>query len=167
MTVTIVSSLMLMAGLFLMLWAGVALIQDNRFFSSAPKDVLAVIQPRKERFPGQHLLGWILGILSIVIMAGALVYAGWDGVRSGFTFRQFFTRFLVMLLALKAYDILFFDWFLLCHSGFFPHYYPEVKGVVGPHQFGYNVRDHLVMILLCPVISALLAWICISLQHPH
>ena len=25
----------------------------------------------------------------------------------------------------------FFDWVLLCHSGFFPHFYPELKGIVG------------------------------------
>lgn len=43
-----------------------------------------------------------------------------------------------MLYCLEIYDILFFDWVLLCHSNFFPHFYPELKGVVGPHMFGYN-----------------------------
>ncbi len=37
----------------------------------------------------------------------------------------------------------FFDWVLLCHSGFFPHFYPELKGVVGPHMFGYNKKAHI------------------------
>ena len=32
---------------------------------------------------------------------------------------------------MEVYDILFFDWVLLCHSNFFPHFYPEVKGIVG------------------------------------
>jgi hypothetical protein len=35
---------------------------------------------------------------------------------------------------MELYDILFFDWFLLCHSNFFPHFYPELKGIVGPHR---------------------------------
>ncbi len=39
-----------------------------------------------------------------------------------------------MLCCMELYDILFFDWFLLCHSNFFPHFYPELKGIVGPHR---------------------------------
>ena len=39
-----------------------------------------------------------------------------------------------MLCCMELYDILFFDWFLLCHSNFFPHFYPELKGIVGPHM---------------------------------
>ena len=51
--------------------------------------------------------------------------------------------YFLLLYALEIYDILFFDWFLLCHSGFFPHFYPELKGIVGPQQFGYNKRTHI------------------------
>ena len=39
---------------------------------------------------------------------------------------------------MEVYDIVFFDWVLLCHSNFFPHFYPELKGVVGLHMFGYS-----------------------------
>ena len=69
--------------------------------------------------------------------------AAWDGVRNNFGFWPFFARFIAMLYLLEIYDILFFDWVLLCHSGFFPHFYPELKGVVGPHMFGYNKRAHI------------------------
>ena len=161
MTVTVILSLTLMAGLFLMLWSAVAFIQDKRFFTSAPKDVQAAVRPREEeRFPGARRLGWKLMILAIALMVYALFYAGLDGVRSGFGFWQLFTRYLIMLLALKAFDILFFDLVLLCHSNFFPRYYPEVKGIVGPHQFGYNWREHLLMIVLSPVVAAALAGLC-------
>ena len=44
---------------------------------------------------------------------------------------------------MEVYDIVFFDWVLLCHSNFFPHFYPELKGIVGPQQFGYNKASHL------------------------
>ena len=60
MFVTILCAVMMMAGLFIMLYAGVALIQDKRFFTSAPKEVQAAVQPRDERFPGAHALGWFL-----------------------------------------------------------------------------------------------------------
>lgn len=161
MLVTVILSLVLMAGLFLMLWSAVAFIQDKRFFSSAPKDVQAAVLPRREeRFPGAHRLGWKLMILAIALMLFALLYAGLDGVEKGLGFWQLFTRYLIMLLALKAFDILFFDLVLLCHSGFFPRYYPEVKGIVGPHQFGYNWREHLLMIVLSPVAAAALSGLC-------
>ncbi len=153
-------SLIMMAGLFLMLLSGVAFIQDKRFFTSAPQDVQDAVRPREERFAGAHAVGWFLALLSVVMMAGALVYGGWDGIRNDFSFRQFFVRFLTMLLLLKAFDILFFDWVLLCHSNFFPHFYPETKDHVGPHQFGYNKQTHLTHIVLCPIISALLAYVC-------
>ena len=161
MLVTVILSLVLMAGLFLMLWSAVAFIQDKRFFSSAPKDVQAAVRPREEeRFPGARRLGWKLMILAIALMVFALLYAGLDGAEKGFGFWQLFTRYLIMLLALKAFDILFFDLVLLCHSNFFPRYYPEVKGIVGPHQFGYNWREHLLMIVLSPVAAAALAGLC-------
>lgn len=44
---------------------------------------------------------------------------------------------------MEVYDILFFDWVLLCHSNFFPHFYPEIKGIAAPQLFGYNKKAHL------------------------
>jgi hypothetical protein len=160
MLVTLILSLVMIAGLFLMLYAAVALIQDKRFFTSAPKAVQDAVLPKPERFPSAHKLGWKLIILSLVLMAGSLFYAGVNGAENGFTFWQFFWRYLVMLLLLKAFDILFFDLVLLCHSNFFPRWYPEVKGIVGPQQFGYNWKTHLLHIMLSPVVSLALAWLC-------
>ena len=160
MLTTIILSAVMMAGLFLMLYAGVALIQDKRFFTSAPKDVYEAVLPKPERFPAAHKLGWKLIILSFVLMGGSLFYAGVNGAEHGFSFWQFFWRYLIMLLLLKAFDVLFFDLVLLCHSNFFPRWYPEVKGIVGPHQFGYNWKTHLLHIVLFPVASLALAWLC-------
>ena len=134
MTVTIVAILIIMAGYFLLLYGADGFIQDKRFFGSAPKENPAVISERKERFRGAHIIGWF-------IVAAALGI--WDGVRNDFGFLKFFVRFLVMLYVMEIYDIVFFDWVLLCHSGFFPHFYPELKGVVGSHMFGYNKKEHI------------------------
>ena len=132
-----------MAAYFLILYAGVGLIQDKRFFSSAPKENLAAIPDEKERFRGAHALGWALAIGAVLLFLGAIVLAAWDGIQNNFSFLQFFARFLTMLYLMELYDIFFFDWVLLCHSNFFPHFYPELKGVVGPQQFGYNKRTHI------------------------
>lgn len=64
MAVTILGTLMIMVGYFLLLYAGVGLIQDKRFFSSAPKENPAVIPDKKKRFRGAHILGWMLGIFA-------------------------------------------------------------------------------------------------------
>ena len=160
MLVTVVLSLVMMAALFLMLYAAVALVQDKRLFTSAPKDVLEAVQPKEERFPGAHRLGWRLLMIAVLLLVGAIVYGGMDGIRNHYSFRQFFFRFLFMLVSLKAFDVLFFDWFLLCRSQFFPHYYPEVSGLVGPHLFGFNWRSHLLHLLAFLPISAGIAWIC-------
>ena len=144
MKITLLASFLVMAAYFLLLYAGVGLIQEKKFFSSAPREVFAAVPERKaERFRGAHILGWYLGILAMLLFLGA-----------------FFTRYLVILYVMEVYDILFFDWVLLCHSNFFPRFYPEVKGIVGPHLFGYNKKAHLVHFLLYIPLSAALAWVC-------
>lgn len=115
--------------LITLLSAGVGLIQDKRFFSSAPRENLDAIPDRKpQRFPGAHALGWALGVLALLLFVGAFVLGGWDGVRRGFGFGALFGRFLFMLYAMEIYDILFFDWVLLCHSNFFCPLLPGAPG---------------------------------------
>ena len=160
MLTTIALSVIMMAGLFLMLWGAVGFVQNQRFFTSAPKEIQDALQPKHERFRGQHLVGWIMLILSLTLMGGALIFGGYDGIRHGFHYWQFFVRFTAMLLLLKAFDILFFDWYLLCRSGFFTRYYPETKALCGPHLFGYNRKSHTVQIAIMILGSMLLAWIC-------
>ena len=86
-----------MAGYFLLLYAGVGLIREKRFFGSAPKENPDAIPDRKpERFPGAHILGWTLGVLALALMVGGFVLGGWDGIRSGFSYWAFFARFVAV-----------------------------------------------------------------------
>ena len=163
MLITILLSIMMMAGLFLMLWSGVGFIQDKRFMSSAPKEALAVTPDHlPERFKGQHALGYVMAALSMVLMGGAVVLGAWDGIRNDFSFWEFFIRFMIMLLALKAYDVIFFDWVLLCNQGFgfFTHYYPQVGAIYNRSFFGYNKWTHIIHVICFFPACALLAWIC-------
>ena len=58
MGITILSAVIIMAAYFLILYAGVGLIQDKRFFSSAPKENLDAIPDKKpERFRGARSAG--------------------------------------------------------------------------------------------------------------
>ncbi len=61
MKITLLASFLVMAAYFLLLYAGVGLIQEKKFFSSAPREVFAAVPERKaERFRGAHILGWCL-----------------------------------------------------------------------------------------------------------
>ena len=160
MKVTLLLSLALMAELFLLLWAAVALVQSKKLFTTAPKDIQAAALEHAEHFPGARILGWTLLVIFAAAFLGAFVYGGWDGIRQGYGFWQFFGRFLTMLYLLKAFDIICLDWFLLTKSHFFQHYYPETEGCAGYHQFGFNRKEQLTRIVLFPFLSLLLAWIC-------
>ena len=163
MKITIIATLMLFLAYFLVLYGGVGFIQDKRFFSSAPKENLDAIPDRKERFRGAHALGWGIEGIAILLFVGAAALGVWDGVRNDFGFPDFFGRFLFMLYGMEIYDIMFFDWVLLCHSGFFPHFYPELNGVVGPHMFGYNKKTHILHFVVYIPACAAAAWLCTML----
>ena len=73
MYMTILFAVIMMIGLFLLLWAGVGFIQNKDFFSSCPKEVFDVIEPKKKRFRGQNLVGWVLSIIAILFMGSPIV----------------------------------------------------------------------------------------------
>lgn len=158
MGLTFLLLLAVVCGVFLLLYAAVALIQDRRFFSSAPKDVQAVVQDHPERFPGVHVLGWALAAVAIVLILGSLVLAVYDGTRRGWGVWELFLRFLIILDGYKVWDMLFLDRYLLTRSHFFQRYYPEVEGVASMQQAGFNTRSQLVKLLVVfPLVSLALA----------
>ena len=70
MRITMLATLTLMLAYFLILYGGVAFIQDKRFFGFAPKENLAAILDRKERFlhfafyiPLSAALAWVCTLL--------------------------------------------------------------------------------------------------------
>ena len=150
------------AAITLLLISAVAFVQDKRFFSSAPKEALEVLKPRNEElFYGARTTGWVLMIISILMILGVGAVSIWDGFRSSFSFIQFFLRFVTIFTVYKAYDMIFFDWFLLCKFHFFQHYYPEVESVYSGRKYGYNIKSQLLKLLVIfPSVSALAAWIC-------
>ena len=121
-----------------------------------------VIEQKEKRFCGQSLVGWILAIIAILFMGSSIIVGAVDGVQNNFTYIQFFIRFLMILLLLKAFDIVFFDWILSCNRGFsfFEHYYPEVVDKLSPKLFGYNKREHIIQVLFMIIGSLVIAWIC-------
>lgn len=160
MKITIICTLMFMLAYFLILYGGVGFIQDKKFFSSAPPQVLQVVPDKKERFKGALIVGWIIIIIAFSLFIGSVILASINGINNNFTFIQFLIRFLIILYGMEIYDIFFFDWVLLCHSNFYPYFYPEVKNIVGPHLFGFNKETHLIHFLIYIPICIIFAYAC-------
>ena len=162
MLLTIFLAIVFCGAITLLLVSAVAFIQNTKFFSSAPKEAREVLLPRdKELFYGARTIGWTLMVFSILMILGVGIVSIWDGFRSGFAFRQFFLRFVLIFTVYKLYDMIFFDWFLLCKFRFFQYYYPEVEEAYKNRKYGFNLRSQLLKLLVIfPAASALAAWVC-------
>ncbi|MGX8721247.1 MAG: hypothetical protein ACSW79_09130, partial [Eubacteriales bacterium] len=138
MLLTLFLAIVFCAAMALILISCVAFIQDNKFFSSAPKEAKDVlIQREQELFYGARAIGWTLFIISTLMILGVGVIAVWDGMRSGFTFGQFFLRFVLILTVYKICDMALIDNFLLLKFHFFQHYYPEAADVMEGRKYGF------------------------------
>ena len=162
MILTVFLAIVFCAAMALMLISAVAFIQDNKFFSSAPKEAREVlIQRDHELFYGARAIGWTLFIISILMILGVGVIAVWDGFRNEFTFRQFFLRFVLILTIYKICDMALIDNFLLLKFHFFQYYYPEAEHVMEGRKYGFNIKSQLLKLLVIfQAVSALAAWIC-------
>ena len=162
MVLTIFLAVIFCMAITVMLTAAVAFVQKKELFSSAPEEARVLIRERdRELFRGARVMGRIMLAMSVLTIAGVCVIAVRDGFRSGFTFREFFSRFAVILTIYKLYDMICFDYFLLMKFHFFQYYYPEVKGVYPLKKYGYNMKSQLLKLLVIfPAVSALAAWIC-------
>lgn len=169
MALTLLLTLTCIAGVFLMLFAEVAFIQDKRYLGTAPKDVREKVQVHEERFPGMHILGYVLGVVAIAMIAGSVVIAVWDGNEKEYGFLQFFIRFMIMLEGYKIWDMLFLDNYLLTKSRFFKHYYPEIEECESLKESGstlYNFKEQVLKLLVIfPVISLAIAALCVVIGN--
>ena len=162
MLLTIFLAIVFCAAITIMLFSAIVLVKDKKLFSSAPKEALELVVDRKaEEFYGARKIGWTLIIMSMVMILGIGVISIWDGFRSDFTFCQFFLRFVLIFTIYKIYDMIFFDYFLLCKFKFFQTFIPEVTPVYNNWKYGYNIKSQLLkLIVIFPAASAIAAWVC-------
>ena len=162
MLLTIFLALVFCGAITLLLVSAIAFVQDTRLFSSAPREARALLRPRKEElFHGARTMGCVMMIISVLTILGVGVILIWDGLRSDYTFGQFFLRFVLIFTIYKAYDMVFFDWFLLCRFRFFQHYFPETAPALQDRRYGFNLKSQLLKLLIIfPAVSAIAAWIC-------
>ena len=147
--------------LFLGIWGVTVTLPTRLLAGFFPEDVQEKLKPRLDNLPmsPKRVLGWVILVLFIARYIGLFVYAGIDGLRNGFTFRQFFVRFLTIGAVIKVFDIVCLDYFLLTKTYFFQHYFPETEGCEGWKKFGYNRKQQIGQCVKILIGSALTAWI--------
>ena len=109
MLLTIFLAIVFCGAITLMLLSAVTFIQNNKFFSSAPKEAQEVLIPRdQELFFGARTIGWTLMVFSILMILGVGIISIWDGFRSGFFIPAVFLAFCNDLHHIQAlrYDLL-------------------------------------------------------------
>lgn len=119
--VTLILTLSMCALLFLMIWAATYFYQWTGLLRFFPQDIEEKARQHKPPFPAAPVIGWIIMLLCALGFIGVIVYGGWDGLQNGFTFRQFLTRFLIILFGMKAFDIIALDYVLITKTQFFQH----------------------------------------------
>ena len=129
--ITLILTLSMCAFLFLMMWAATYFYPWTGMLRFFPQDIEEKARQHKPPFPAAPVIGWIIMLLCALGFIGVIVYGGWDGLQNGFTFRQFLTRFLIILFGMKAFDIVALDYVLITKTQFFQHYIPETKGSAG------------------------------------
>ena len=125
--VTLILTLSMCAFLFLMIWAATFFYPWTGMLRFFPQDIEEKAGQHKPPFPAAPVIGWIIMLLCALGFIGVILYGGWDGLQNGFTFRQFLTRFLIILFGMKAFDIIALDYVLITKTQFFQHYIPETK----------------------------------------
>lgn len=147
--------------LFLGIWGVTVTLPTALLAKNFPRDVQEALRPRLERLPmtPKRVLGWIILILFAAGYLALFIVGGVDGMRRGFTYRQFFLRFFTIGAVIKAFDIIALDWFLLTKTRFFQHYFPETEGCAGWKDFGYNRRQQIRQCAMIVIGTAVTAWL--------
>lgn len=148
MAVTVLLTIILMVLFFLMELVAAAFYPHPFIIDYFPEDVKEKAKNHQPPFPSAPIIGWIFLVLIMAGLIGCFIYAGWDGIQKEYGYVPFFVRFLVMGYGLKAFDILFFDYFILTKTRFFQHFFPETDGCEGWKQFGYNRKEQIKQMLM-------------------
>ena len=150
--------------LFLCIW-GVTVTMPTRLLAkNFPEDIQETLKPRLDELDRapltpKRIIGWIILILFLTGYVGLFIVGGIDGIKRGFSFRQFFLRFFVIGAVIKAFDITCLDYILLTKTHFFQHYFPETEGCPGWQEFGYNRKQQARQCVMIVIGSILMACI--------
>ena len=162
MLLTAVLSLAGCIAFFLMILGVTVTLPSPMLISFFPEDVQERLRPRVENQPMtfKRAMGWVMLAAFCLFYIGIVVYGASDGIKNGYSFWQFLLRFLIIGAAMKVFDIVFFDWFILTRTRFFQHFFPETEGCRGWKEFGFNRKQQIRQCIDIPVCCLICAFIC-------
>jgi len=162
MTITVVLSLIGCIAFFLLILGVTVTLPSPILISFFPEDVQERLRPRVENQPMtfKRFMGWVILIAFCILYIGLLVYGASDGIKNGYSFWQFYLRFLIIGASMKVFDIVFFDYFILTRTRFFQHFFPETEGCKGWKDFGFNRKQQIRQCVAIVVLSLIVAFIC-------
>ena len=162
MLLTAVLSLAGCIAFFLMILGVTVTLPSPMLISFFPEDVQERLRPRVENQPMtfKRAMGWVMLAAFCLFYIGISVYGASDGIKNGYSFWQFLLRFLIIGAAMKVFDIVFFDWFILTRTRFFQHFFPETEGCKGWKDFGFNRKQQIRQCIAIPVCCLICAFIC-------
>lgn len=162
MLLTAVLSLAGCIAFFLMILGVTVTLPSPMLISFFPEDVQERLRPRVENQPMtfKRAMGWVMLAAFCLFYIGIVVYGASAGIKNGYSFWQFLLRFLIIGAAMKVFDIVFFDWFILTRTRFFQHFFPETEGCRGWKEFGFNRKQQIRQCIAIPVCCLICAFIC-------
>ncbi len=107
--ITIILTLIMCLGYFILLWGAVGFVQNKKFFSSAPKEIKDAVTEKKERFKHQHVLGYIMLILAFILLLSPIGYQIYYSIKNDVYYWFIAIRIIIMLFGLELFDIVLFD----------------------------------------------------------
>ena len=137
-------------------------LPSPKLISFFPEDVQERLKPRVENQPMsfKRVMGWVILAAFCFLYIGLFIYGAADGFKNGFSFWQFFLRFLIVGASVKVFDIVFFDYYILTRTHFFQHFFPETEGCTGWKEFGFNRRQQIRQCIVIPVCCLICSIIC-------
>ena len=162
MLLTAVLSLAGCIAFFLMILGVTVTLPSPMLISFFPEDVQERLRPRVENQPMtvKRAMGWVMLAAFCLFYIGISVYGASDGIKNDYSFWQFLLRFLIIGAAMKVFDIVFFDYFILTRTRFFQHFFPETEGCKGWKDFGFNRKQQIRQCVALVVLSLIVAFIC-------
>jgi len=126
---------------------------------TAPEDVQERLKDRPDPPMWQTVLGIVLAAACLAGIAGVLIWAGADAVRTDMSFARIFVRFLILFEGYKLFDMVFLDWLMLTKLNVYQRFFPEVKGCKSMEKFGFNLKEQLIKIVIFALLALVVALI--------
>lgn len=130
-----------------------------------PEDVREAAKHHPEPPLYRQMIAHCLLAVFLLVILGAIVFLGIDGIRKGYGFWRLTVRFLFVLYLCKLFDILVQDQWLVLTYGYYKKLYPETENCVGWQDRSFNKAEQTRRIVIYPFLCLLLAAVFVFLQH--